>query len=253
MTAPVRVLRSVRGLPGLLGSDGLLPDMSTRAVGATERMDDPHCDLATLERTYAQFPIVNAVVTGWRSVYRRHVRPLLEASRTTTAVDIGSGGGDLTRALTRWARRDGFRLQITGVDPDPRAHTWAIRQPAEPGLSFRRALSSELVAEGVEVDLVFSNHLLHHLEGDDLAQLLADSQRLARRRVVHSDISRSSMAYALFSVGTLPFSGSFIREDGLTSIRRSRTTAELRAEAPAGWRVETLGPWRNLLIRDSAG
>src|SRR5690625_7905606 len=89
-------------------------------------MDDLDCDRQMLERTYAQFHIVNTVVTGWRATYRRHVRPLLRRGATTTALDIGSGGGDLTWALTRWARRDGYRLQITGIDPDPRAHAWEI-------------------------------------------------------------------------------------------------------------------------------
>lgn len=227
------------------------PDLARRDLRATERMDDPECDQAMLERTYAQFPVVNAVVTGWRTTYRRHVRPLLRHGVTTTALDIGSGGGDLTRALTRWARRDGYRLQITGIDPDPRAHSWALRRPPEPGLSFRRSLSSELVAEGCVVDLVVSNHVLHHLDDTQFETLLADSQRLARRRVVHSDIARSGTAYALFSAGTWPFfPGSFIREDGLTSIRRSYTASELRAQTPPAWRVEQLGPWRNLLVHE---
>ena len=231
----------------------ILPDLEHRDRLAAERMDDPDCDPAMLERTYAQFRVINAVVTGWRATYRRHVRPLLHRGATTTALDIGSGGGDLTRALTRWARRDGYRLQITGIDPDPRAHAWAAHGPAEPGLSFRRALSSELVAEGRSVDLVVSNHLLHHLDQPQFAALLSDSQRLARVRVIHSDIARSRTGYTLFSVGTWPFfPGSFIREDGLISIRRSYTAPELRAAVPPPWRVERLGPWRNLLIHEPA-
>lgn len=227
----------------------ILPRLDERDRSATERMDDPDCDPRTLRRTYAQFRVVNALVAGWRSTYRRHLRPALRRDRTTTALDIGSGGGDLTRALTRWARRDGYRLQITGIDPDPRAHEWAAQQRPEPGLSFRQALSSELVAEGCRVDLVVSNHLLHHLDEEQFGALLADSRRLARIRTVHSDIARSRPAYALFSVGTWPFfPGSFIREDGLTSIRRSHTTEELRRAAPPGWRVAPQGPWRNLVI-----
>ncbi|MGP9538034.1 class I SAM-dependent methyltransferase [Brachybacterium sp. AOP43-C2-M15] len=232
----------------------ILPPLEHRDRHAAERMDAPDCDRQMLERTYAQFPVVNALVAGWRTAYRRHVRPLLRRGTTTTALDIGSGGGDLTRALTRWARRDGFRLQITGIDPDPRAHAWAQRRPPEPGLSFRRALSGDLVAEGCSVDLVVSNHLLHHLDEPQLAALLSDSQLLARRRVIHSDIARSRTAYALFSIGTRPFfPGSFIREDGLTSIRRSRTADELRELAPSPWRVEQLGPWRNLLMHETPG
>ncbi|MDO5662575.1 MAG: class I SAM-dependent methyltransferase [Brachybacterium sp.] len=228
----------------------ILPDLRHRDRDAREQMDDPGCDLRTLERTYAQFPIINGVVAGWRTTYRRHVLPLLEHGRTTTALDIGSGGGDLARALTRWARRDGYRLHVTGIDPDPRAHAFATRRLPAPGLAFRRALSRDLVAEGVTVDLVVSNHLLHHLDDSAFAGLLEDSCHLARRRVVHSDINRSRLAYPLFSIGTMPFPGSFIREDGLTSIRRSHTTAELRAAAPSPWRVDTVGPWRNLLVLD---
>lgn len=44
--------------------------------------------------------------------------PVLRRDRVTTVLDIGSGGGDLPRALARWADRDGYRVRITAVDPD---------------------------------------------------------------------------------------------------------------------------------------
>ncbi|MFC7375473.1 class I SAM-dependent methyltransferase [Brachybacterium sp. GCM10030267] len=228
-----------------------MPDLTERDRHAAERMDDPDCDLRRLERTYAQFRVINSLVTGWRTTYRRHLRPRLHREGPTTLLDIGSGGGDLARALARWARRDGFDLRVTGIDPDPRAHAWAMRQRPVEGVYFRRALSSDLVTEGAEFDLVVSNHLLHHLEEDELRDLLRDSRRLSRTAVVHSDIQRDRLAYALFSVGTWPFfPGSFIREDGLISIRRSFTAAELRDIAPEGWDVSELGPWRLLLTHE---
>lgn len=227
------------------------PRLDHRDRDAVERMDDPDCDPVALERTYAHFRTVNAVVAGWQLTYRRHVRPVLRRGRPTTVLDIGSGGGDLPRALVRWAARDGHELQVTAVDPDPRAHSWATRQPAVPGVFFRRAFSSDLVAEGRAFDVVVSNHLLHHLDEAQFHALLADSQRLARLRAVHSDIARSRWAYLLFSAGTRPFfRGSFIRADGLISIRRSYTAGELRAAVPPGWRVEAHPPWRNLLLHD---
>ncbi|NIZ90540.1 class I SAM-dependent methyltransferase [Kineococcus rubinsiae] len=228
-----------------------VPDLTTRDRTAVELMDDPDCDLLALERTYAQFRAVNAVVAGWQLTYRRYVRPLLHADRTATILDVGCGGGDLARALARWAQRDGRRAQVTGIDPDPRAHAWAARQPPVPGVSFRCAHSSDLVAEGRPFDVVVSNHVLHHLDQHELDTLLHDSRALARVRVAHSDIARGAWAYRLFSVGTRPLaSESFIREDGLTSIRRSYTPAELAAAAGPGWRVAQPWPARNLLLDD---
>ncbi|MBD8045118.1 methyltransferase domain-containing protein [Arthrobacter sp. Sa2BUA2] len=215
-------------------------------------MDRPDCDPVRLERTYAQFPLINAVVSGWRRNYRRYVRPVLAGRDGGTVLDIGSGGGDLARALVRWARQDGLAVEVTGIDPDPRAHAYAESRPKVPGLTFRAAFSSQLVAEGQRFDVVLSNHVLHHLDAGAFEGLLTDSQALARSLVLHSDIERSPWAYGLFSAGTLPFfHGSYIRTDGLTSIRRSYTAAELAAAVPAGWETRRQRPWQNLLLHRS--
>lgn len=230
------------------------PDLRTRAPGLRELMDDPGCDRAALDRTYRGFEVVNPVVAGWQLTYRRWLRPLLRDDGVTTLLDIGSGGGDLPRALARRAVRDGFALRVTAVDPDARAHAWAVAQDNPDGVEFRAATSGELVAEGRRFDLVVSNHLLHHLDEDQLQALLADSQTLATQRAVHSDIHRSRWAYALFSAGTLPvYPRSFIRPDGLTSIRRSYTPGELAAVLPDGWQAVGQVPWRNLAVHTVPG
>lgn len=99
-----------------------------------EEMDRPDCDPDLLERTYAQFPLVNRYVSGWRSVYLKLVRPALPRNRTATILDIGCGGGDIALALLRWAQADGYRVKVTGIDPDPRAHDFAVRAVAAAGL-----------------------------------------------------------------------------------------------------------------------
>ncbi len=244
--------RPVRG-PSSLGLPAL--SLRERRPSTVEQMDRPDCDLDALHRTYRGFGVVNPVVAGWQLTYRRWIRPLLETARTVTVLDIGSGGGDRPRAVARQARRDGFRVNITAIDPDARAHAWATARPAVPGLAFRRAVSGDLVAAGERYDVVVSNHLLHHLEPAELDGLLADSERLAVRRAIHSDIRRSPAAYALFSAGaglaTPLFPGSFIRPDGLASIRRSYTPGELAAVLRPGWRVHTQLPWRNLAVWDA--
>ncbi|MGQ1837973.1 methyltransferase domain-containing protein [Kocuria turfanensis] len=222
------------------------PDLSRRDPGLRELMDDPDCDLGALRRTYARFEAINSLLAGWSATYRRRIRPLAVPGRPLTVLDVGSGGGDVARALARWAHRDGVDLRVTGVDPDARAHEWAVgrtahwsaRRPHLTPPAFRRTTSRELVAAGETFDVVVSNHLLHHLDPEQVRGLVADSERLARRLVVHNDLVRSPAAYRLYSVGVLPLApGSFLRTDGLRSLRRAYVPDELRALAGPGWEV----------------
>lgn len=217
-----------------------------RASDELEQMDKPDCDPRRLDNTYRQFGAVNRAVSGWRRLYLRELRPLLSVA-PTTILDIGCGGGDIAVMLARWALRDGLVLDITGIDPDPRAIGFALRRPPVRGVQFRQAHSSALIREGAVFDVVISNHVLHHLTPGELGVLLDHSGKLARNKSLHNDLRRSPLAFALFGVATLPLPASFIREDGLTSIRRSYTPAELTAATPAGWRVEAGAPFHQIL------
>ena len=219
-----------------------------RAATVVEQMDRPDCDARLLDNTYRQFGVINRVLSGWRRLYAVELRPLVPPlQRPLTILDLGCGGGDLAVMLSRWAARDGKPIHITGIDPDPRAARFARRRPAASGVEFREAHSSDLVREGARFDVVISNHVLHHLAPEEFRQLLADSEILAETTALHNDLIRSPAAFALFSVAALPFRHSFIREDGLTSIRRSYKPAELSAAAPPGWSVERSSAFHQVL------
>ena len=223
-------------------------DLAVREVDARELMDDPHADPRMLERTYERFALVNAVVSRWRTVYRRDVRPRARKG-PVRILDVGAGGGDVSRAIARWSRRDGLTVDVVALDADARAIRWAKSRGG--GVEYRCAHTTELVGAGEVFDIVISNHLLHHLSQGELQETLADSTRLVSGEglVVHRDIERSRFAYRAFAAGTLPFAknlfaGSFIRPDGLTSIRRAYTASELSSVAPRGWRVRRGFPAR---------
>nr|WP_155845121.1 class I SAM-dependent methyltransferase [Arthrobacter sp. 135MFCol5.1] len=222
--------------------------LARRAAAAVEQMDRADCDARLLDNTYRQFGVINRVLSGWRGLYARELRPIVPPQpRPLTILDVGCGGGDLAVTLSRWAARDGKKMHITGIDPDPRAARFARQRAAASGVDFRQAHSSDLVREKARFDVVISNHVLHHLSPEELRHLLADSEILAERTSLHNDLIRSPAAFALFSVAAMPFRHSFIREDGLTSIRRSYKPAELSAAAPPGWFVERSSAFHQVL------
>src|SRR5688572_4208357 len=119
-------------------------------------MDLPGCDPDKLDRTYAQFALVNRAVSGWRGIYLSLLRPRLRRSTPATLLDIGCGGGDVPVMLARWAARDGLRLEITAIDPDPRASRFAADRHPDADVEFRQATAADLAAEGLSFDLVVS-------------------------------------------------------------------------------------------------
>ena len=232
--------------------------LAVRDERLVELMDDPGCDPDRLRATLRRFGTINRLVSGWGAVYRRILGPQLAAlGRPARVLDIGSGGGDLVLRLAAAARRDGLDVEWTGIDPDPRSHEVALERGGVDGVTFRCADAATLVGEGATFDAVLSNHVLHHL-GDALPGFAAESLDLSHGMVLHSDIERSRLAYGLYAVGITPFApGTFLRTDGLRSIRRSYTAAELAAvlddAMPGAWTVQTAAPFRVLAMGHGRG
>ncbi|KQZ85492.1 hypothetical protein ASD56_03950 [Microbacterium sp. Root166] len=227
--------------------------LAVRDLELEELMDDPHCDPARLEATLRRFGTINRLVSGWGTVYRATLAPHLRSlGRPARVLDLGSGGGDLVLRLAGLAARDGLEVEWVGVDPDPRAHAVATESAAPPNVRFRCTDAATLVAAGEAFDVVLSNHVLHHL-GPQLGGFLSESRQLSRGLVLHADIERRRLAYGLYAVGITPFApGTFLRTDGLRSIRRSFTRAELALELDrhggSEWSVQRPVPFRLVAV-----
>lgn len=220
-------------------------NLSERDEQLRELMDDPDCDPQRLHATLRRFGTVNRLVAGWGTVYRTRLRGVLAGlDRPARVLDLGSGGGDVIAHLARLAARDSLRVHFTGADPDPRAHRMA-RSREVPGATFRCADADDLLRRGDTFDVVISNHVLHHLTAAELEEFTCASRQLATTAALHGDIARSRLAYGLFAVGITPLAaGTFLRTDGLRSIRRSYQRKELAAALGPQWSVTSPTPFR---------
>jgi 2-polyprenyl-3-methyl-5-hydroxy-6-metoxy-1,4-benzoquinol methylase len=217
-----------------------------RALHLRERMDNPACDLQTLNNTYKHFYVVNQLLSGWRRVYKCYLKRHLSSG--ATVLDIGCGGGDVLRQLALWAKQDGLDIDFTGIDPDKRALEYARSRVTLPNIKFYQASSTDLVKANKTFDVVISNHVLHHLQNDEVYALCKDSEQLAKKIVIHNDLRRSGLAYINYAATRLLFWNSFVTQDGLCSIRRSFIVSELQHAVPEHWHITPMIPFRNLLI-----
>ncbi len=224
--------------------------LKNRNPNLIEWMDRLDCDKELLFNTYRQFKTINRLLSGWDKIYRNFIKPhLIHSGEPTSILDIGCGAGDILRYIRDLAEKDGYKLSLTGIDPDPRALEYIEQQSLSEEIRFHPVRSEELIKEGRQFDIVISNHLLHHLNREEMSAISKDAAQLARKTVIFSDIERSDIGYAAFNLfAPLLFRNSYIVRDGLISIKKSYTKKELNREFPEPWIVQRQFPFRLLAI-----
>ena len=198
-----------------------------------------------------RFGIVNRIVSRPAAVYEEWVRPRLATTHAARLLDIGAGGGDLPRRSS--GSPSAMGCASSRRDRPRRARRPLRGAPRRAEVPARVATTADLVAEGETFDVVWSNHVLHHLSSAEFEALLADTEQLVAPGGigVHGDIERSRRLPGVLGGDALRMERarrSFIRPDGLTSIRRSHTAPELAAAIPHGWRVKRGFPSRLELV-----
>jgi SAM-dependent methyltransferase len=190
---------------------------------------------------------------GGRILLARRLLPLLSAlagSRgSLSLLDLGCGSGHVGRDLLSAFARRGGSLRAFGLD----------LKLTHARLSARgRAAAADALALPFgdrSVDVVFSTLFLHHFSPAEIATLLAEAERVARRAVVSFDLTRHRIPLALISVvGPLAFRSRISTVDGQASVRQAYTREEMgRLALPVlpGATLAPAGPfvWQLVWIR----
>lgn len=108
-------------------------------------------------------PLYDPLVT-WLGFDRAHQELIAQANLAPgqRVLDLGCGTGSLVVRL----KRQYPRVQVVGIDPDPKAlHRASVKaQRAAVSVKFERGFADELPHESASFDRVFSSFMFHHLD-----------------------------------------------------------------------------------------
>ena len=192
-----------------------------------EILDRKDIDPAERERSHRDIERSNLLFGGRRAVMRV-LRPLFDEmareGHRPTLLDVGTGLADLPWRAREIARRRGVRLYTIGLDGVPSLIRTASRRVnaavCGDGLALPLADAS--------VDIVLCSQVLHHFDHARGLQLIAELDRVARRRVVICDLRRSWVAAGGFWMASIVLRFHRItRHDGTISVLRGFTDGEL--------------------------
>jgi len=205
-----------------------------RAHDAVEMLDRP-APFADLSENLDDIANFNAFFGGC-SVTLRHAKRLLRAvpaDRAATVVDVGTGGGDIPRALVRWARRAGRSIRVLAIDLGGEVLSVAAAPlNNKPEITLIQGNALALPLRPLSVDVAISTHLLHHLAPDEAAASLAEMDRVSRRGLVANDLFRTRVAHAVVWTTTRLLAKSpMSRHDGPLSVPRAYTPEEVESMA----------------------
>ena len=204
-------------------------DLAVRANGpeildgedvGPETYDAVMNDLASVSRVM----LAHAPTIGF---LERATRGLARGTRISV-LDVGFGEGDLLRRIGRWARRRGLRVELAGIDLNPRSAAAACaRTPASMPIEFQ---AGDVFGCDRQADFIVSSLFAHHLDDVDVVRYLRWMQRHARRGWFINDLHRHPLAYHGFGVtARLARWHAIVRQDGMLSVARSFRPADWRA------------------------
>lgn len=217
-------------------------DLSQRATDP-ELLDEGVPDDEAV-RSLGDLRFVNRWLGGRRSLLRA-VEPLVGSVERPRLLDVGCGSGDLPALLVRGSRPG---LLAVGVDVK-----LLHLQQAPPEVRRVVADVRALPFGPRTFDVVTASLFLHHFDRPQAGDILRSLWGLARRALVVNDLRRARVPY-LFGRAVFPlvFRSPVSVNDGLISIRRAFTPAELAAAfAEAGIpgvRIDRRFPYRLVAV-----
>jgi 2-polyprenyl-3-methyl-5-hydroxy-6-metoxy-1,4-benzoquinol methylase len=194
-----------------------------------EFLDGPGIPSQLLEQNLRELDFLNRRLGG-HAISLEGVKKLVtDKNRTWHLVDLGCGSGDVLLFMAKWGRKNGFRLQLTGVDKNSDAIDFLKRHCREyPEINGIAGDYAEVLDEFKSVDIFHCGLFCHHLKDEELMTLFCKINGLAQSGFVVNDLQRHPLAYYGAKWMASILGGSVLsKNDGPVSVLRAFKKEEL--------------------------
>jgi len=192
-----------------------------RRIDSEEILDSDQCPAPETETSLRDLCRINRWFGGVSTT-----RNLFERVSSATGqkhfsvLEVAAGLGEVPRQAAAQLAGKGIALDITDLD--------RMASHLRPG---HRAVVADAVAlpfRNNRFDLVSCSLFAHHLTPSELSRFVEEALRVSRRAVLINDLIRHPLHLALVYAG-FPLMRSYVsRVDGVASVRRAYTPAEVR-------------------------
>ena len=198
----------------------------------SEIMDDFNLEGDELRDALDKIASINKLLGG-NKLTLEGVKQLIkkaDPNKLITIADIGCGNGDMLRMLCEYAKSNGLRMKLIGID----ANQFTINYAKEISQEYASIdyLCMDIFSDEfrkLKYDIALCTLTLHHFKDEEIIDIMTVFNNNTTLGVVINDLHRSKIAYRLFSIVCNVFGlNRMSREDGLVSILRGFKKEELQ-------------------------
>jgi len=162
-------------------------------------------------------------INGLKKVLKNHPK-----NGPITIVDLGCGGGDILREVSRFGKKNGYQFQLIGIDANQHTVSYAKELSKDYNdIEFKTIDVFSETFDNLKYDVVLTTLFLHHFKEKELISFLKPVVKKAKQGIVVNDLHRHKLAYYLFRLLCITIKNKTIIEDGLTSVLRGFKRQEL--------------------------
>ncbi|MEO9966121.1 MAG: methyltransferase domain-containing protein [Reichenbachiella sp.] len=195
-----------------------------------EIMDDFFCQGEVVDQTLKELHQINNYLGG-DQISLQAVKKLIaqKPQQNYEIVDLGCGGGDTLKLFSNWGKRKKKNLNLIGIDANEYIIEYAKKNcRKKPNISF---LAENILSDTFRnrsFDIAHASLFLHHLQEEEIVELLRQLVSQVRIGVVINDLHRHWVSY-LFTKHLLTrwSKSEMVKFDSVLSVARSFTKAEL--------------------------
>lgn len=217
-----------------------------------ELLDETYIPTEALHRNLYELDVINSLLGG-HAISIAGIKKVMARNNTQSLsiLDIGCGGGDNLRAISKYFSKTKHSLTLTGADLKPdcisyaRAHSKASTDINFVVDDFRNVLQPP-------PDVVHAALFFHHFKETEIADFLALAHSQGCHIVIN-DLERNPIAYWAIKVLTTLFSKSYlVKNDAPLSVKRGFKRKEwetiLNQAGISNYTISNRWAFRHLII-----
>ena len=192
-----------------------------------ELLDQSNIPQAALFQNLKELDTINRLLGGHKATLIGLKKLVTDKNKTYHIVDFACGGGDTLRAVSRWAKKNNFKVKLTGFDLLDNAIEFARKESQEYEIDW--LVGDFKTINLPQCDISICSLVCHHFYDDQLESFLVKMKQSAKIAALINDLHRHLLAYYGIKMLTNLFSKTYlVKNDAKLSVLKGFSKTEWR-------------------------